>query len=284
MINILLCGNKKVFDGALTQLISILNRTKEPINCYIFTMDKSDLREDFVPIDDEQIDFLNEVVKEKSPESNVVKIDVTDIYNKEFKGSKNESAYCTPYTLLRLLIDLVPNIPDKILYLDIDIMANGDISKLYNIDIEDYEYSAVKEKYGSWLLRSDYINAGVLLINMKLARKNKLFEKARNLIKTRKFLFADQDALFWATTSKKIVSRIYNEQSSFNRKNTIICHFCKRLLWVPFPHTENYKQWNIEEVHNVLKCYTFDSDLKEYVKFKEEYEERKGKVKVKSKI
>ena len=88
MINILLCGNKKVFDGALTQLISILNRTKEPINCYIFTMDKSDLREDFVPIDDEQIDFLNEVVKEKSPESNVVKIDVTDIYNKEFKDSK----------------------------------------------------------------------------------------------------------------------------------------------------------------------------------------------------
>ena len=27
MINLLLCGNKKVFDGALTQLISITNRT-----------------------------------------------------------------------------------------------------------------------------------------------------------------------------------------------------------------------------------------------------------------
>ena len=40
MINLLLCGNKKVFDGALTLLISILNRTKEPLNCYIMTMDK----------------------------------------------------------------------------------------------------------------------------------------------------------------------------------------------------------------------------------------------------
>ena len=123
MINLLLCGNKKVFDGILTQIISILNRTKEVLNCYIFTMDKSDLKSDFIPIDDEQVDFLLEVIKRKSPNSNLTKLDVTDIYNKEFSGSKNENAYCTPYTLLRLLVDLVPNIPDKILYLDIDIMV-----------------------------------------------------------------------------------------------------------------------------------------------------------------
>ena len=123
MINLLLCGNNKVFDGILTQIISILNRTKEVLNCYIFTMDKSDLKSDFIPIDDEQVDFLLEVIKRKSPNSNLTKLDVTDIYNKEFSGSKNENAYCTPYTLLRLLVDLVPNIPDKILYLDIDIMV-----------------------------------------------------------------------------------------------------------------------------------------------------------------
>ena len=123
MINLLLCGNKKVFDGALTLLISILNRTKEPLNCYIMTMDKTDLREDFLPINDEQIEFLKEVVKEKNSESEVTKIDVTDLYNLEFKGSKNESAYCTPYTLLRLLIDLIPDMPEKLLYLDIDMMV-----------------------------------------------------------------------------------------------------------------------------------------------------------------
>lgn len=120
----------------------------------------------------------------------------------------------------------------------------------------------------------------MLLINMKKARENKLFEKARTLIKTQKFLFADQDALFWSTTKKKILPRIYNEQSKFNRKDTIVCHFCKRLLWLPYPHTENYKQWNIEEVHKVLKCHYFDNDLNEYLKYKKEFEERKGKVKV----
>lgn len=282
MINLLLCGNKRVFDGALTQLISILNRTKEPINCFIFTMDCTRLREDFLPIEDEQIDFLNEVVKRKSPESIVTKVDVTELYNKEFKGSKNETAYCTPYTLLRLLVDLVPNMPDKLLYLDIDIMVGGNLSKLFSIDVENFEYAAVKEKYGCWLVCPNYINAGMLLFNMRLAKENCLFEKARNIIKTKKMLFADQDAIFWSTTSKKIIPRIYNEQSKFNRKGTIICHFCKRLLWFPYPHTENYKQWNIEEVHNVLKCYTYDADLEEYIKLKKEYEDRSRKVEIRN--
>ena len=164
--------------------------------------------------------------------------------------------------------------PEKLLYLDIDMMAGGDISELYSIDITNYEYAAVKEKYGCWLIRPDYINAGMLLLNMKKIKETGLLEKARERIKNRKMLFADQDAIFWSTTKKKIISRIYNEQSKFNKKDTIICHFCKRLMFLPYPHTENFKQWNIEEVHKVLKCYYFDKDLEEYLKLKEEYNTR----------
>ena len=269
MINILLCGNKKVFDGALTELISILNRTKEQITCYIFTIDVTRLKPEFVQREDSQIEFLNMVVSEKSPGSKVIKIDVTDLYEREFKDCPNEKAYCTPYTLIRLLADLVPNIPDKILYLDIDIMAADDISKLYNIDISDYEYAAVKEKYGSKIIRLDYINAGVLLMNMKKIRETKLLEKGRKMLRKRKLLFADQDAIFWNTTKKLIVPRKFNEQSSFKREDTVLCHFCKRLMFKPYPHTTNFKQWDIEKVHNELHCYRFDEDLKEYLKYKE---------------
>ena len=275
-MNILLCGNGKVFDGALTELISITNKTKEAVNCYIFTMDLNRIKPEYTSIKDEQIEFLDKVIKTKNPENSVIKIDVTDLYEKEFGKCKNESAYCTPYTLLRLLADLVPEIPDKILYLDIDMMADDDISKLYNIDVSDYEYAAVKEKYGSVLLYPDYINAGMLLLNMKKIKETGLLEKARDLIKNKKMLFADQDAIYKATTKKMILPRIYNEQSKFNRKGTVICHFCKRLLWRPYPHTENYKQWHIKEVHEVLKCHTFDDDLNEYIKLKKEYETRKG--------
>lgn len=275
MINILLCGNEKVFDGALTQLISITNRTKEPINCYIFTMDLTRLKPEYTAISDKQVDFLNKVVKSKNVENNVTKIDVTNLYEQEFMKCANESAYCTPYTLLRLLADLLPEMPDKLLYLDIDMMIGGDLSKLYNIDITDYEYAAVKEKYGCWIIRPDYINAGMLLLNMKKIKETKLLEKARTLIKTKKMLFADQDAIFWSTTKKKLLPRIYNEQSKFNKKDTIVCHFCKRLMFLPYPHTENYKQWHIEQVHKVLKCHYFDKDLEEYVQLKEEFEKEK---------
>ena len=276
MINILLCGNKKVFDGALTELLSITNKTKETINCYIFTMDVSRIKKDYTCITDEQIDFLNEVVKSKNKENKVIKIDVTNLYESEFGNCKNEGAYCTPYTLLRLLADMVPEIPDKILYLDIDMMAADDISKLYNTDITDYEYAAVKEKYGSVFIWPDYINAGMLLLNMKKIKETKLLEKARKLIKTKKMLFADQDAIYRATTKKLLLPRIYNEQSKFNKKDTVICHFCKRLMWMPYPHTENYKQWNVDEIHKELKCYSFDQDLEEYIKLKKEYEIKKG--------
>lgn len=271
MINILLCGNRKVFDGALSELISITNRTAESINCYIFTMNISYMNPEYIDITDSQIEFLNKVIKEKNIENNVIKKDVTNLYKQEFEGSANETAYCTPYTLLRLLADLDPTMPDKILYLDIDMMAGGDISKLYNIDIENYEYAAVKEKYGSWIIRPDYINAGMLLMNLKKMKETKLLEKAREKIKHKKMLFADQDAIFWTTTSKKIIPRIYNEQSRFNKKDTIICHFCKRMLWFPYPRTENIKQWQVENVHKILKCHAFDNDLEEYKKYKKEY-------------
>ena len=89
-------------------------------------------------------------------------------------------------------------------------------------------------------------------------------------------LFADQDAIYRSTTKKKILPRIYNEQSSFTREDTIICHFCKRLMWLPYPHTENFKQWQVDEIHKELKCHTFDKDLEEYLKLKKEYNSRMG--------
>ena len=264
MVNILLCGNEKVFDGALTQLISMTNRTQETIRCYIFTMDLTRMKPEYKSISDSQVKFLEKVIKEKNSDNEVIKVDVTDLYEKEFKNCANEGAYCTPYTLLRLLADKIPNIPDKLLYLDIDIMIGGNIKQLYNIDIEDYEYAAVKEKYGCWVIRPDYINAGMLLLNMKKIKETGLLVKARKLIKEKKMLFADQDA------------RIYNEQSKFNKKDTIICHFAKRLMFWPYPHTENFKQWNLPEVHTVLKCHAFDKDLEEYVKLKKQYEENRN--------
>ncbi len=264
MINVLLCGNQKVFDGALTLLLSMTNRTKEAVHAYIMTMDLRRLKPDYVCITEEQTAFLESVLRGKNPDNRVTRLDVTGLYEREFRQCVNEGAYCTPYTLLRLLADLIPEIPDKILYLDMDIMIAGDIRELYDIDVSGVEYAAVKEKYGCWLIRPDYFNAGMLLLNIARIRRTGLLEKARQRIRTKKMLFADQTAIFKSTTKKMLLPRRFNEQSRFDRKDTVVCHFCKRLMFRPYPHTENYKQWQVEEIHKYLNCHTFDADLEEY--------------------
>lgn len=45
---------------------------------------------------------------------------------------------------MRLFADLVPDMPDKVLYLDVDLLFNRDIRLLYDIDVEGYEYAAAR--------------------------------------------------------------------------------------------------------------------------------------------
>ena len=273
MKNILFSGNVKVFDGMLTCMLSIFKRTnsKEPYNFYIFTMDVSHIKQDYIPVSDKQVEFLQQIAKDYNPDNLVTKIDVTDIYMEEFDNCPNENAYCSPYTLLRLFADKIPEIPDKLLYLDVDILFNREPELLYDVDVEGYEYAAARDHYGKYLLNPNYINAGVLLFNMKEIRKTGLFEKARHLIKTKKLLFADQDAVYRSTTRKKMVPQKYNDQK-FLHKTTIVRHFSKRLFYLPYPHTDNIKQWEVGKIHRVFRYDQFDDILFEYIYLKRKFE------------
>ncbi|MCR5437298.1 MAG: lipopolysaccharide biosynthesis protein [Treponema sp.] len=273
MINVLFCGNDKVFDGVLTCMLSIFKRTqtKEPFSITILTMDVSHIKKDYKCINDDMIKFLNKVAKDYNPENKVRKIDVTDIYMKEFADSPNEQCYCSPYTLIRLFADLLPEMPEKFLYLDIDIMFNRDISLLYDTDITDYEYAAANDHYGKYLIRPDYINAGVILFNLKKCKETGLFEKARNQIITKKWLFADQDALWHSTTKKKLLGQKFNDQK-FLWKHTVVRHFSKRLFWTPYPHTANIKQYHVTKVHKIFGYDVFDDILYEYITLKNLFE------------
>ena len=268
-MNLLFCGNSKVFDGVLTCLLSIVKRTTENVrlNVFLFTMDVSRIKADYVPITDAEVDFLQNILRKYNLKSTVKKVDVTQLYEENFAGSPNETAYCSPYTLIRLFADLIPEIPDKVLYLDADIMFNRDARLLYDIDVTDYEYAAANDHYGKYLIRYDYINAGVLLLNMKKIRQTGLFEKARKLICTKKLVFADQSAIIRSTTRKKLLPQKFNDQK-FLHKHTVVRHFSKRLFWLPYPHTDNIKQWQVDKVHKVFRYHAFDDIYEEYLHYK----------------
>ncbi len=275
MINLLFCGNYKVFDGILTCLISIFKRTetKEPFNVLIFTMDVHHLREDYTPVTDKQIDFLNEVAKSYNKENTVKKIDVTDIYNREFANSPNEQCYCSPYTLLRLFADLIPEIPEKVLYLDADLLFNKDIRLLYDINVENYEYAAAPDHYGKLILfwQRKFINAGVILFNMKKCKETGLFSKSREEIKAHKLTFADESAIIRSTTKQLKISQRFNDQK-FLYKGTVIRHFSKRLFWTPYPHTENIKQWHWAKMMSKFKYMCFADILEDYIYLKRKFD------------
>ncbi|MBP3339877.1 MAG: hypothetical protein J6L69_10800 [Lachnospiraceae bacterium] len=273
MINILFSGNEKVLDGVITCMLSIFTRTNttEPFCFYIYTMDITRIKKEYTAISEEAVKYLDEIAKTYNPLNKVIRVDVSDIYEKEFAYCPNEMAYCSPYTLLRLFADLVPDMPDKLLYLDIDLLFNRDIKLLYDIDVEGYEYAAARDHYGKYLLHPNYINAGVLLFNMKEMKKTGLLAKARELIKTKKLVFADQSAIYRSTTKKKMLPQRYNDQK-FLHKHTVVRHFSKRLFYLPYPHTDNIKQWMISKVHKVFKYYVFDDILFEYVYLKKKYE------------
>lgn len=271
MIEIMFCGNHAVFDGMLICALSILKRsnTTEPFRFHILTMDVSHIKPVYTPIKAEQEELFLRVIKSYNPENELRVIDVTELYREEFEGCPNENAYCSPYTVLRLLADRIEGMPDKLLYLDADVMFNDDIRKLWDIDVSDVEYAAARDRYGRILVNPNYINAGVLLFNLKCMKETEILTRARALLRKKKLPFADQSALIRTTTKRRMLPSRFNHQKTL-RKSTVIRHFSKRLFWLPFPHTENIKQWHVERVRKVFGYRCFDDIFDEYISLKEE--------------
>lgn len=276
MINVMFCGNHAVFDGMLTCALSIFKRseTKEPFCFYILTMDVSSIKPVYTPLTEKQEEIFRRVIKSYNEENEVYVFDVTPLYKREFAGCPNESAYCSPYTIVRLLADLIDGIPDKLLYLDADVLFNRDIRLLWDVDISRVEYAAARDHYGKFLLYPNYINAGVLLLNMKMMKETGIFIKARELLRKKKLTFADQSALIRSTTKKKMLPTRFNSQK-FLYKSTVIRHFSKRLFYFPYPHTDNVKQWQVDRVHKVFGYHCFDDIFDEYLAIKAELDNEK---------
>lgn len=272
MMNLLYCGNEGVFDGVLTSALSVVHRlpTPRPITVHLYTMALTRLSPNYTPLTEKHAAFLAQALRRHNPKTQVVLHDVTALYETHLRQNANENCYCSPYTLLRLLADLLP-MPDKLLYLDADVMLHKDAGLLYDIDVSTVEYAAARDHYGHFLIHPNYINAGVLLFNMKKCRETGIFEKARQLLRTKKLPFADQSALIRSTTCRKVLPHRFNDQK-FLYKSTVVRHFSKRLFYLPYPHTENIKQWHVQRVQEKFGYTCFNDVLEEYLILKEDFQ------------
>lgn len=271
-MNILYCGDKNILDGLIISVLSIVKNTKENVHFYVLTMSYKGKEKSYKPLSKKDINYLDKVVKKYNKNNFIKLIDVTDIVKDKLPLANIDTRF-TPYCMLRLYADLIDEIPDKILYLDNDVVCLKNPIDFYNINNSNYELVGVLDYYGSHfyrknILKKDYLNSGVLLLNMDLIKKTKLFEKCKNRCREKKMFLPDQAALNHYASKKLIVNRIYNEQKQ-DTADTVFRHFTTTFKFWPKITTQTIKPWNIEELHNTLKVYRFDDVLEEYKKIKE---------------
>jgi len=139
------------------------------------------------------------------------KIDFTDI-SKEVENIKSRFKnvyHFSVVTYYRLFIASLFPAYDKVMYLDCDLVMLGDVSKLYNVELGDNILGAGPEQfvqnteefrlYAEKAVGVDpdgYVNAGVLVMNLKAFRKCKIEEKFVKLITDYEFDLLDPDQAY----------------------------------------------------------------------------------------
>ena len=255
-MNILFCGDRNVQDGLLIAVLSLLENTQEHLDIYVLTLDMSMNSRIYSPIEQTFVDYLNETVSAQYDDRLYIKlIDTTDLFKDETPDA-NLSTRFTPCCMLRLFADKIDEIPDRILYLDTDVICRRDFGDLYYQNMDGVEIAGVLDYYGRWFFRKnifkrDYLNSGVLLMNMCKLRKTGLLSSCRHMCTTKQMFMPDQSALNKLSVSKRICERKYNDQRRLH-SDTVFQHFTTHFKFFPYVRTETVKPWQTEEVTTIL--------------------------------
>ena len=135
-MNVLYCGDRNIESGLIISILSLLKNVKTNLKVYVLTINSKEWNIDGVT--DKCIDVLDNKMKLINKENSIKKIDITEIFEKELPA-KNMKTRFTPCCMLRLFADEIPELPDKILYLDNDVICRKDCQEFYNQDMEKYE-------------------------------------------------------------------------------------------------------------------------------------------------
>ena len=187
--------------------------------------------------------------KLKSLETDNVKIILTEMNQNlsmitDKLGNRLREYTFTLTIFFRLFIPVMFPKYDKCIYIDADTVIPGDISRLYNEDLEDNYLGCIVDKSTNdneilasyfeevvGIPRDKYINSGVLLMNSKKLRELKIDEKFLDLYTKYGFdvIAPDQDYINSMCCGHiKYLSDIYDAMPNPNNKeveNPVIIHY-----------------------------------------------------------
>ena len=223
-----LTGNYCMYAGAAIKSLLLHNSNKK-IVIYILNDGK---------ITDQNIKYFHEMTKGINAEINFINVKID---NKIRNMKMIVEGFLSAGALYRLLIaDYLPKYINRILYLDCDVIVDGDITALFSMQL-DKSVAAVKDsgiiknyrimKKNMALFNPDrYFNSGVIVMNLHKIRQehNLLLECNDYLNKFPKDPFSDQSALNYVFKNDcKFISEKYNKFPSRESRpgDAIIWHF-----------------------------------------------------------
>lgn len=232
----------------MLSLFENCNTSPTPSICIRILHDNTltqDNREKFICI----AERYNKLVKFYNVEENF-KDKITDIENKLSDFCKEHFGIASIYRIL--IPQILSTDIDKVIYLDSDVVVNLDISELYHISLYDKPLGAIPEElngvapYGvfdvckrGYVNDKEYFNSGVLLMNLKVLRKEeKLLRHGIDIINSiPDDKFFDQDLLNYCFSSRSLqLSLKFNRFVRFAREDNEqdikrnIYHYCGKLL------------------------------------------------------
>ena len=125
---------------------------------------------------------------------------------------------------------------DKVIHLDADTIVNDSLKPMWNVDLKDKWYAMAEERNGRYKpFGSKYYNAGVMVLNLKALRKDKIQDSLVNYLNTVRQPWCEQDAFNkYGIENNKIVELDvrYNEnQMTGFTDHPAIVHYCAIGNW-----------------------------------------------------
>ncbi|MBR6163911.1 glycosyltransferase [bacterium] len=266
-INVYFSSDKHYFLQCITAITSMFinHKTEERLSVHILTCD----------LGEKENKIAQNLAKKYNAEIEFIYINQEDF---EIYTQNQNMQYLSINTFFRFhILSLVPQEIKKVIYLDCDLVVAGEISELYNQDIENYCAGVIEDKMAYeqigilGLKNEKYFNAGVLLLNLGEIRKTKFEEDVIDYFnKNKRFLkYHDQDILnaIWDCRVKFLDERFNAQSYSFQRmkqrykkagvkriKNPVIIHYtgeikpwhiyCKHIKvseWLKYQQMTEYK-------------------------------------------
>ena len=274
-MNILYCGDSGIERGLLLSVLSLIKMVNEPLQIYVMTAHFCHDGREYQPVSRECLNKMRILLKRVDPMSDVHPIDASNEFLSELPLANMDTRF-TPCCMLRLYADRIGSLPDRILYLDNDVLCRKNPEEFYYQNMRNIELAGVLDYYGRWFFcrkkgRQNYLNSGVLLLNLSEIKKTGLFRKCVMMCKEKKMFMPDQTSLNKQISHKTVWPRRFNEQRRLH-ENTIFQHFTTSFRLFPWLHTVSVKPWDREKMHNVLKLYEYDPLINELANFEEEYQ------------